>query len=468
MIRLLAFFALVFPFAVSSQVSTTVPKETVEGYTGMIWKTNGGYCTTQANISGEYLDSEDAASQYLSYRGWISFEPIADLCNGHGAYKFYTGDNALGNPVYMSLSVALTGSAQVPSCPESHPVDNGDGTCSLAPPEEIEDCPIGTMASIGGVLGDGSAPECVPFQCEVGGQNVSIPSQFFDVDFGGASFSYCDGSCAFSVQSGSGGQVNAWGTGMACGNGTPDYVYAVPSFDDASCTSGDGWVDCSDNPQKVDEDNPQNPEVPTTPDDLGAPLEETPDPVEEPLPDCTAETALSGSCFVNSMDAVQGNIVNGITAEQSQQTDRIVTALAGLGTKLVESESDAADKITKAIKEGERASALPFLRESFRPVAQDDLNGLTVSEIATATGEDLTGIDFDNLIPKTTKALGWNPTEYQFGVGGGLCPEPTSLVIGGQTISIDWTMFCDMAVIINAFLIAAAYFIGGQIIMRAM
>lgn len=462
-----------------AQVSTTVPIETVDLHRCSS-SINGGYlygyfendqqCMSALDDYGNnYVDSIDNL-QSCSVRDVTLTEEQSSYFRNVFTYDCLGGTS--GNIQYSGYFYAYhikTATQTEQRCPASHPTDNGDGTCSLAPPEQLSDCPIGTKPSLTvGQLGNGSSSECVPFSCASGGANVSIPSTFFDLDFGTAGFSYCDGSCAYSVQSGSGGDVNAWGTGMACGNGTPDYVYAVPTFDDVSCTSGDGWVDCSDNPQKVDEDNPPPSPPPATPDDIGVPLEQEGDFVNDALPDCTAETALSGSCFVNSMVAVQGNIVGGINAEQSQQTDRIVKALVETMNGNASAISELGNTLGKALKEGERVSSLPFLTQQFASVSQDDVLPLTTQNIADGAGEDITGINFDEIIPKVTRSLGWNPSEYQFGVGGGLCPEPTVLVIGGQNIELDWSMFCDMALIINALLIAMAYFIGGQIIMRAM
>ena len=319
----LLFFTLGFATSQAvAQVSTTVPKIGVDTF-GCTYNTANWniYPRVTSNAECEAIHT----SSYASFNDpFYTTTVYADwYLDGSRWRKTWYQTDPYGSR-YLNLYVG-TSAIEEMRCPESHPIDNGDGTCSAPPPQDISDCPIGTKPST--LLGNGWSPECIPFTCPTGGANVSIPTAFFEVDFGTPSFSYCDGSCAYSVQSGSGGDVNAWGSGMACGNGTPEYVYAVPTFDDASCTSGDGWVDCSDNPQKVDEDNPPPSEPPATPDDIGVPMEDEPDFISDALPDCTAETALSGSCFVNSMDAVQGNIVGGINAEQSQQTDRIVKAL---------------------------------------------------------------------------------------------------------------------------------------------
>lgn len=261
--------------------------------------------------------------------------------------------------------------------------------------------------------------------------------------------------------------MNAYASGLACGNGTGEYVYAAPTFDSEFCTGGDNWVDCSDDPQRIDEDNPITSYDPVSPEDIGVPVEEQPDFTPEPLPDCTAETALSGGCFVNSMDAVQTNISGSISTSQSQQTDRVVKSITALINSNREGMTGLGDKLSKTIEESRRASALPFLTQQFAGTENPEPVAMTVQEAATGLDFDADGWNFSSLIPTATKTLGWNPTDYQFGVGGGLCPEPTVLVIGGQNISLDWSMFCDMAVIINAFLIAMAYFIGGNIIMRA-
>ncbi|EKF9445089.1 hypothetical protein O1C42_003321 [Vibrio cholerae] len=111
------FFAFCFLFSASSFSSNSIPKTTIYS------------CDSQSTFLG-FSDTFQGCTQYSS------FKFIQDTCNSPISWNFlYNGSNAIqcslkNNPdVFYSV---LYSRPQI-GCPSTHPIDNGNGTCSPKP-----------------------------------------------------------------------------------------------------------------------------------------------------------------------------------------------------------------------------------------------------------------------------------------------------------------------------------------------
>ncbi|GAD29672.1 hypothetical protein PLEI_1325 [Photobacterium leiognathi lrivu.4.1] len=352
-----------------------------------------------------------------------------------------------------------------PSCPSSHPHDNGDGTCSAnepPPPENQCKMPAGEIiaANIEGVEGSESKFYCID-NCSAKPVKVGGPA--------GLCITFGDGikRCTYDLIS-TGVDCDGTGDGTTDGDGNPT-PNPVPDGEAPNDTgTGDGSVSGGDG--SLEPDNPND-------DDTGG-TGDTDGDGEHTTSDTNGNLAKIVENTSNTVDGLQHN-TNILSSKLDGIKDAIGNIPGGGGAKPPPSGTD--DENNDGVTDNVNGETC----ETFV------CNGsATQCYIAKRLWEDKCGISnlFDtheNNITNTfnmfieenkiedidagtldvSKYMNKFNSSNGVNIGGGGCPAPKTISVLDANFTIDLNPFCDLAKIIKAFLLTFASF--GVIMMIA-
>ncbi|EIN9986997.1 hypothetical protein N5K28_004656 [Vibrio parahaemolyticus] len=383
-------------------------------------------------------------------------------------------------------------------CPTSHPIDNGDGTCSSnhTPEPEPHQCPAsGTFYKrLNGGKSIGGFSTCIPENCVVA---IQKPVPQVCIAFGGSDEYRCPWDIFY--------------TGKRCvynpdapGLQPPDHEWPdepvptpdpdLPEIPDLPDGGGEGGGDGGGvKPPIYDPDGKPLPEDPVTkpnpdpqpdPDDpnlsegdnaIVGELSEANqrlENIDHTLEDLTNTTKLDN----DTMEAYQANLLGELQKMNTTLTNGIGGGGGGAGNGITDGLGEIACLLDETCEGGGSKSSVTESKcESFKCdgeavicyIAQKEwakncdiedflAEGGAGSEFATGINkfieenplEHLEAGNFDvtSVMNKYTNGNG-------FEVSSG-CPAPRNVNLGFTSITIEYQMFCDLAVIINWFLIS--------------
>lgn len=482
MVRL---FVLLFVSLVSfsSYSSDSVPK--VDGFLCYLNMSGVPTITSVGSLTYDPMACSSVASQ--SDQSSYCNNPLSFYVNGRGLY--------CESPYGTKLAELRSGKV----CPDSHPSDNGDGTCSSdnSPEPEPHSCPdSGTFYKrLNGGNSIGGFSTCIPDNCVVA---IQKPVPQICIAFGGGD----DYRCPWDV----------FYTGQQCvynpdapGLQPPDHEWPdepvptpdpdLPEIPDLPDGGGDGGEGGGVKPPIYDPDGKPLPEDPVTkpnpdpqpdPDDpnlsegdnaIVGELSEANqrlENIDHTLEDLTNTTKLDN----DTMEAYQANLLGELQKMNTTLTNGIGGGGGGAGNGITDGLGEIACLLDETCEGGGSKSSVTESKcESFKCdgeavicyIAQKEwakncdiedflAEGGAGSEFATGINkfieenplEHLEAGNFDvtSVMNKYTNGNG-------FEVSSG-CPAPRNVNLGFTSITIEYQMFCDLAVIINWFLISFA------------
>ncbi|EIU6844828.1 hypothetical protein L5161_001270 [Vibrio parahaemolyticus] len=394
----------------------------------------------------------------------------------------------------MTVAAVPTGTNP---CPETHPVDNGDGTCSTNDPEpEPHQCPeSGTFYKrLNGGKSIGGFSTCIPENCVVA---IQKPVPQVCIAFGGSDEYRCPWDIFY--------------TGKRCvynpdapGLQPPDHEWPdepvptpdpdLPEIPDLP-DGGEGGEGGGVQPPIYDPDGKPLPEDPVTkpnpdpqpdPDDpnlsegdnaIVGELSEANqrlENIDHTLEDLTNTTKLDN----DTMEAYQANLLGELQKMNTTLTNGIGGGGGGAGNGITDGLGEIACLLDETCEGGGSKSSVTESKcESFKCDGEAVICYIAQKEwakncdIEDFLAEGGAGSEF---VTGINKFIEENPLEHleagnfdvtsvmnKYTNGNGFevssgCPAPRNVNLGFTSITIEYQMFCDLAVIINWFLISFA------------
>ncbi|HGF5078721.1 TPA: virulence factor TspB C-terminal domain-related protein [Vibrio parahaemolyticus] len=481
MVRL---FILLFASFISfySYSSDTVPKEDIE--------VTYGTCSTI--VDGDTLsNSERPECLSFSQSKYDSIRDDGATCswNSGGSIVSCGSFDTLGR--YKNITTIVES-----RCPSSHPIDNGDGTCSNdnQPEPEPHSCPdSGTFFKrLNGGKSIAGFSTCLPENCVVA---IQKPTPQVCIAFGGGEEYRCPWDVFYTGQQCS---YNPDAPGLQ----PPDHEWPdepvptpdpdlpeIPDLPDGGEGGEGGGVqppiyDPDGKPQPEDPVTKPNPDPTPDPDDpnlsdgdnaIVGELSEANqrlENIDHTLEDLTNTTKLDN----DTMEAYQASLLGELQKMNTTLTNGIGGGGGGAGSGITDGLGEIACLLDETCEGGGSKSSVTENKcESFKCDGEAVVCYLARKEWAkTCEVEDFlaeggAGSEFAAGI---NQFIDENPMEHleagnfdvtsvmnKYTNGNGFevnsgCPAPRNVDVGFTSIVIEYQMFCDLAVIINWFLIS--------------